>query len=280
MGKENNFEELKKSFIVNREEYQKEKLPDFISRALGFCTVDSEGGIHINNFSLTVRDKIVVALIARFLAHQLQSTIDSSMTGEEISTILDIDKAVTFARLKDLCDTKMVRRIEKGIYEIVPFYVEPLLTELQSKYQVKDEVPKSTKKGQIKKQSPQKNYKVTNKGISKDFLAQINKINKADYTFIYELPKISFKILGVLYMTHKELDNEWLASAEILKIFSEKFRIKTAWSTVSDSLKNLDKKAYVESRRKEGHSTAREYRIMKSGEDVLLDEKNKLGDKK
>ena len=275
-------DDLKNSFIINREEYQKEKLPELVSKALKFCKVDSEGGIHITNFSLTIRDKIVISLAARFLANQLEPTINLSMTGEEVSTILDVDKAMAFARLKDLCDAKIVKRIEKGTYQIVPFCIESLLTELHSKYNPKQEEEKvsSKKEKKFKKQPVQKNYKVTNKGISEEFLNQVSDINKAEYTFIYELPRVNLRILGILYMAYKELGDKWLTSPEILRIFSEKFRIKAVWSTVSDQLKKLDKKALVESRRKEGHSTAREYRIMKLGEDQILEEKNKIENKK
>lgn len=273
--KDNNLslEELKKSFIIDRGKYEKEKLPDFIKRTLKYCKMNSEGGIHIENFSLTIRDKIAISLVARFLANKLEPTIKSEMSGEELSTILDIEKPGIFARLKELTDIKMVTRLDKGTYEIVPYYIETLLNEMDSKYYAKETksdmghglLEKEDKKSVAVKKS-KKNPEVV---VKEDFLEKIMNIDKTKYAYINDLSSAALKTLGILNMVRKELDMEWLSSPQILKILSEKFRIKAIWSTISVALKVLDQKSFVESRPKKGHSTAREYRIMKQGEDYL-----------
>lgn len=275
-----NLEELKKSFIVDKGKFERERLPEFIKRTLKYARLDSEGGVHIHEYSLTIRDKIALSLISRFIANKLEPSIKSEMSGEELSTILDVDKAVIFARLKDLSDSKMVSRLDKGTYEIVPYYIETLLNDIDAKYSSKEDSSSednTTSNSKIRKTEFKKSIKkIPEATVDDDFLNKVMNINKANYTYISNLSSFPLKILGVLYMVEKELKMEWLSSPEILKILSEKFRIKAIWSTISTSLKELDQKGFVESRSKEGHSTARIYRIMQQGQDYLEKEIEKL----
>ena len=254
-------EELKKEFIINKEEYSKQKLPNFIGRTLKYCKVNSESGIHIENFALTIRDKIAISLTARFLANQLEHSIKAEMSGEDLSTFLDVDKPVVYARLKDLSDIKMVQRLEKGTYQIVPYYIESLLDELDAKYQIIQVEPdqntdteKSTKEKIQKKQYSKTQDIVVDRTFQKEV---IDKIDKSKYSYIYDLPTFDVKTLAVLFMTKEDCNKDGLTSPEIISVLSEKFRIKTAWSTISNALKRLDQKAYVDSKSSGNHSTKR-----------------------
>jgi len=276
-----NLDELKKMFIIDRGKYEKEKLPEFIKRTLVYCKVDSEGRIYIEGFDLTIRDKIIISLIARFLANKMDPSIKSEMSGEEISTILDADKPVIFARLKDLSDIRVITKLDKGIYEIIPYCIEKLLNEIDNKYQSNEDstkkkesqATKERKKRKIQKDAPPKVV------VKDDFLEKIMDVDKSNYTYVYNLPSATLRTLAVLEMLRNEVEIEWVSSPQILKILLEKFRIKIPWSTVSVSLKELDQKAFVQSRQKKGHSTAREYRIMKHGEDRLKGAIEKLKEK-
>lgn len=275
----NSLEELKKAFIINKEEYEKQKLPDYIKRTLKYCKINSEGGVHIENFSLTIRDKIAISLTARFLANQLQSTINPEISGDELSTFLDVEKPVIYARLKDLCDIKMIKRLEKGTYQIVPYYIESLLDELDAKYQIKplEEIAEN-KEANDKINMPTKKYSSkTEIVVDENFQKEvIDKIDKSKYTYILNLNSFDMKTLAILDMARKDFKKDGLTSSEIIKILTDKFRIKAAWSTISNALKKLDQKGYVDSKQAEGHPTKRVYRIMTNGENYLKEEIAKL----
>ena len=97
----------------------------------------------------------------------------------------------------------------------------------------------------------------------------IDKIDKSKYSYIYDLPTFDVKTLAVLFMTKEDCNKDGLTSPEIISVLSEKFRIKTAWSTISNALKRLDQKAYVDSKSSGNHSTKRIYKIMVNGENYL-----------
>lgn len=266
-------EELKKEFIVNKEEYSKQRLPNFIQRTLKYCKVNSESGIHIENFALTIRDRIAIALTARFLANQLEPSIKAEMSGEELSTFLDVDKPVVYARLKDLSDVKMIQRLEKGTYQIIPYSIESLLDELDAKYQIvqvastsKIDTEKNTKEKISRKQYSKAQDIVVDENFQKKV---IDKIDKSKYSYVYELPTFDIKTLAVLFMAKEDCNQDGLTSPEIISVLSEKFRIKTAWPTISNALKRLDQKAYVDSKSAGNHSTKRVYKIMAEGENYL-----------
>lgn len=265
-------EDLKKRFIVDKSKYEEEKLPFFIEKVLIFCKVDSEGVVYLERQNLPLRDKILISLIGRFLASKLDNSIKAELTGDEIATILGEDKAVIFARLNDLLNSKIISRLEKGTYSIIPLYTERILLELESKYNPHRESHQHEEKVATKTKEPvfQKIKNPASKINNNDlFVKQLLTIDKSNYTHICDLPTVTLKTLAILDLFNKELKLEWASSPQIIKALQEVFRIKIAWSNVSISLKQLDEKALVQSHRREGHSTAREYRIMKKGEDEL-----------
>ena len=276
-------EDLKKRFIVDKSKYEEEKLPFLIEKALTYCKVDSEGVVYLERHNLPLRDKILVSLIGRFLASKLDSSIKPELTGEEIATMLGEDKAVVFARLNDILNSRIISRLEKGTYSIIPLYIERTLMELESKYNSPMNDSLDEEKAVIKPKEPSsKPAKNSSPKIDNNdqFIKQLSTIDKSNYAHIYDLPTVTLKTLAILDFFDKELKLEWASSPHIIKALQEVFRIKIAWSNVSISLKQLDEKALVQSHRKEGHSTAREYRIMKKGEDELKIAIQKMQEKK
>ncbi|MBI3032637.1 hypothetical protein HYY69_04125 [Candidatus Woesearchaeota archaeon] len=267
-------ENLKKKFIIDKSKYEEERLPLLIQKALTYCKVDSDGNVYLEKQNIPLRDKIILSLIGRFLASKLDPTIKPELTGDEIATMLCEDKPVVFARLKDILDLKIISRLEKGTYLVMPLHIEKILSELDSKYNSDLGYLNQHKKMEGVKEPITSEIKKTMTSVPKIdnndlFVKQLLTVDKSNYTHIYELPTITLKTLGILDLFSKELKLEWVSSPHIINALNEIFRIKISWPNVSMSLRQLDEKALVQSHRKEGHGTAREYRIMKKGEDEL-----------
>ncbi len=277
-----NIDELKKQFIIDKEKYEADKLPELIMKILKYCKVNSDGGIHLIKTDLTIRDKIAVSLISRFLANKLAHNIQEEMTGDEIATILDIDKAQVFARLKDLSDIRILTRTEKSTYKITPFYVESFLDELDAKYfpveSMKEESFASQENTKTKhnKKNKKTSKKVKPEYLDDKFKEDIEKIDKNKHSYIYKMPSVLLRCLAVLDIAVKDLKRDGLTTSEILKILQDRFRFPTTWPSISNSLKRSDQKAYTDSQPIKGHSTARKYMIMHPGEEYLKEEIRKI----
>lgn len=129
-----NIEELKKKFIVDKKEYEKEKLPCLIEKTLLFCKVDEDGIVNIENPHLKNSDKIKIVLVARFLANKLNSKIQSSVKTEELLSSTGIsDKNILYARISELTKQKICFK-EDNSYEIYPYQANIVLDKIHLKY--------------------------------------------------------------------------------------------------------------------------------------------------
>ncbi len=85
-------EELKKKFILT-DDLEKMSVESLIEKLLPFCQVEQSGFVVISEIvrsKLTIREKILLTLVARFLANRLQeksgtvTTISQIVTGDEL----------------------------------------------------------------------------------------------------------------------------------------------------------------------------------------------------
>ena len=130
---EDELKSLKSEFIVSAD-VSKAKISEYIRRIMQFCKVAENGAVIIENEKLTNREKIIVSLIARFLANKIESGIPSDVSAEELSDYLLIPKNQILARLKEAVDEKLAIRVERGIYKINPTKIEKFLEILENKY--------------------------------------------------------------------------------------------------------------------------------------------------
>ena len=137
-----NLEELKKEWIVDEEEIFKEKskLAKLVKRMMNYCKVTKSGDVIINdNYEgITIKEKVCLYAMARFLANKLDENIPREVKADEIAESLMIDRRVVMARLKDLKDEKYLIRESRGIYHANPSKIEAFLHELDKKYGSKE----------------------------------------------------------------------------------------------------------------------------------------------
>jgi hypothetical protein len=128
--------ELKEKFIVD-EEIDEKRIEELVERALLFCKVTKNGSIIIESTELSSPEKIKLALVARFLANKLDSSISPEVNGDELSSSLMIAKDQVSARLKDAKDEKFAQRTSKGVYAVNPLKIGEFLTSLENKYKAR-----------------------------------------------------------------------------------------------------------------------------------------------
>src|ERR1035438_9310485 len=78
----NNLEELKSRFLVS-ESLSEAKMLSLLQLAIDHCAVDSNGNVEIKNEALNAKDKLMLVLVARFIAHNLDETIAADVTIDE-----------------------------------------------------------------------------------------------------------------------------------------------------------------------------------------------------
>jgi hypothetical protein len=251
-------EELKKKFIVNQEAYAQDRIPEFVERALRFCTVTSQGMVFIKRRDMTVKDRIIIVLIGRFLASQLETKIRPQVPAEELAGMLSVDLQQIFARLSDLCDAHIALRTEKGTYSIAPFCLELCLNEIEEKYKNEQE---STLAETVKRPRAHRKQSVQTPQID-----NLENIDKNKYAFVYDIKSLEFRCLSALKMARDELRQDWLTTNQILDVLRERFRLKVYLASISNAMRIGERRGYADSESVKGHSTARRYRLMHKGE--------------
>jgi hypothetical protein len=124
--------DIRDEFIVN-DDYEKRRTNELIKRLLPFCKVSKKGKVILEDWNISAKEKVGIVLVSRYLASNIDSTISSSVTIAELSEYLLIPKNQVRARIKDLKNDKIVRTIERGIFQAEPTRIDKFLTKLENK---------------------------------------------------------------------------------------------------------------------------------------------------
>lgn len=134
LGKE--LEELEKDFILS-DDMEREDIKELISRILKMCKIDAQGYVAIRKPDLTIAQRIMLVLSARYLANKLQhklsreSPIDETCKTMDIANMLKEKDTVIRVRLKELKDAKKVLSSKRGVFKIAPYEIKDFLAELE-----------------------------------------------------------------------------------------------------------------------------------------------------
>ena len=80
--------DVKSNFIVDENEYTKEKVKKSAEKALKYAKIAKNGQILIEDHSLPSDDKIKLCLVVRFIAHSFDDQIQSTATLSDIQKIV------------------------------------------------------------------------------------------------------------------------------------------------------------------------------------------------
>ena len=135
---EEDLKELEKSFILDTD-MKHENIKELIIRVQKHCQIDKTGSVRIDDKTakkMTILDKVMLIMITRHLASELQkrlgseNTIKEEITSKELAEMLKEKQDVLNARLKDLKDKKQILSVAKGTYRVAPYAITPFLDSL------------------------------------------------------------------------------------------------------------------------------------------------------
>ena len=132
MMNDEEFEKIKKDFIVDQNAYDIENVPEQIKRLLNFAKVGTGGKVFIESHNLTSDAQLRVVLIARFLANKLQEEIKQEVSIEELSQYTHLDKDQVRARMSAIVREKFAERKGKGVFVVLPFRIKKFMEELSN----------------------------------------------------------------------------------------------------------------------------------------------------
>jgi hypothetical protein len=125
----NDLEDLKSRFLVSNS-LSEAKMFSLLQLAVNHCVVDPRGGVEIKTPNLAARDKIMLVLAARYIAHHLDDNIPMDVTGDEIVKNTFVAAEQVRARSSDLLRDKMIETPARGVYRALLHKIEPFLREL------------------------------------------------------------------------------------------------------------------------------------------------------
>jgi hypothetical protein len=126
-----NLQELKSQFLVS-DDLTEGRMLLLLEVAVKHCVVDSSGAVHIKNNSLKARDKIMLILIARLIASNLNQNIAAEVSAEELSKNAAVALDQVRARASDLIKEKMISTVGRGLYKAQLHKAEPFLRGLDA----------------------------------------------------------------------------------------------------------------------------------------------------
>ena len=124
--------ELKRTFIIDAKSYAKERIPVMVKRLLPFCRITPEGTVYFTRKDLTHKNRIKLALTARFLGSKLDDNIPPYATGDELAKIIGMPNANTNARISEALADGEIMREQKNKYAVIPAYIEKILEKIEA----------------------------------------------------------------------------------------------------------------------------------------------------
>jgi DNA-binding transcriptional ArsR family regulator len=132
----------KKEEVIKKFLKEKKVTPEFIleltDKLADMATITPAGEVLIER-GCSIKDKVALITIARFLGSQLKEEIKTEVkaesTVEEVARYAGISKPVASARLKDLKDEGLLESPARGIFRVRSvFQAEKWISSLHKKY--------------------------------------------------------------------------------------------------------------------------------------------------
>jgi ATP-dependent protease HslVU (ClpYQ) ATPase subunit len=126
--------ELRKRFILD-EDAASERIERLVAELCEWCVVESKGRVIIKRDDLASRERVRLVLAARWLASQLDDTIQAEVSVAELEASTGLPRDQLRARLSELARSRFTTVASRGVYVAVPTQVEALARELNDRLQ-------------------------------------------------------------------------------------------------------------------------------------------------
>lgn len=124
-----NLESLAKRFIVN-DDWLKDHLEALTSKLLQYCVIELRGQVHITNRNLTAKQRVMLVLVARMVASQLDANISGDVSVREVGKSSGLPENQVRARATDWISAGFAESPKRGVFRAVPHKVEDFLDSL------------------------------------------------------------------------------------------------------------------------------------------------------
>lgn len=96
-----NFEKIKKDFIVDEEEYSKDKLSSLMSKLSSFCKITKDGQVILMK-KVSTRKMLKLILSARFIANAVNKSILPEVGKDELKAYSSMKNDVFNTRFNEI----------------------------------------------------------------------------------------------------------------------------------------------------------------------------------
>jgi len=107
--------ELKKKFIISEEE-KVEELREILSRIINYAKVCKSGEVLIECKEIPKSLKVLLVIIARYVAGILEEGIPTEVSLEEIASFVGVSSKEASARVSEYIRKGFVKRVDKGVF--------------------------------------------------------------------------------------------------------------------------------------------------------------------
>jgi len=123
------FEKAKKDFIINSKEYTKENLTKLMQAISNFAKVGEDGEVVIIK-KISTRKVLKLILAARFVAHEVEDSISSDVSKNELETYSGLKKPIFIARYNEILREGFAKKDGESFKAKNILLVEKFLSEL------------------------------------------------------------------------------------------------------------------------------------------------------
>ena len=131
MSKSNDFEELKKRFIIDDDKYEAEKWKADLIRLLQYSKITKSGRVLVFSSGLREKDEVGLVLVSRLIGNRLAGNIPASVNIAEIANYLGLDITTVNRCIKELVNEGFAVIPERNICLAVSNKVRDFLEKLQ-----------------------------------------------------------------------------------------------------------------------------------------------------
>lgn len=219
-----NEKDIRNQFIVDEEQYTKDKVQKYAEKALKYAKIAKNGQILIENHALPTDDKIKLCLVVRYIAHSFDDQIPVSASLSEIQKIVQESTEAVGSRLSQIVKSGFAKKLERGIYQVMPHKIEGFLDQLDNR---QDQSTKTRRPSAAQRKQPAK-------GIGKD-IAEL--VSNGFFNTPKTIKEISKKLKEeVKFHDDRVIDatvrNVYVSSKKILKRIPATDKGKARWEYV------------------------------------------------
>ena len=121
-------DELRKKFIIDEAEYNKQFLERHIEKTLNYAVLTQDGKVLIKDEEIIDMNKVGLAILTRYLGNKINEVIDENLNIKEIAEYCRLENNTVRAYLSKLVKDRYIIRVKSGMYRMNPAKIDDFLS--------------------------------------------------------------------------------------------------------------------------------------------------------